>query len=88
MLTLPKVAESLAGRMEVATLWPLSQGELAGHRETSTAASMSATRRRQSLGGTYRLRQDPVSNLGAQPATRHQIDLTSQESFEAVLNVE
>jgi hypothetical protein len=34
VLTLPKVAESLAGRMEVVTLWPLSQGELAGHRET------------------------------------------------------
>lgn len=34
VLTLPRVAESLAGRMEVATLWPLSQGELAGHRET------------------------------------------------------
>jgi predicted AAA+ superfamily ATPase len=34
VLTLPKVAESLAGRMEVATLWPLSQGELAGRRET------------------------------------------------------
>ncbi|HSN13540.1 MAG TPA: ATP-binding protein, partial [Anaeromyxobacteraceae bacterium] len=34
VLTLPRVAESLAGRMEVATLWPLSQGELAGRRET------------------------------------------------------
>jgi len=34
VLTLPKVAESLAGRMEVATLWPLSQGELQGRRET------------------------------------------------------
>jgi hypothetical protein len=27
-LALPRVSESLAGRMEVATLWPLSQGEL------------------------------------------------------------
>ncbi len=34
VLSLPKVAESLAGRMEVATLWPLSQGELSGRRET------------------------------------------------------
>jgi predicted AAA+ superfamily ATPase len=34
VLTLPRVADSLAGRMEVATLWPLSQGELSGHRET------------------------------------------------------
>ncbi len=34
VLTLPKVAESLAGRMEVARLWPLSQGELSGRGET------------------------------------------------------
>jgi predicted AAA+ superfamily ATPase len=33
VLALPTVAESLAGRMEVLTLWPLSQGELAAHRE-------------------------------------------------------
>ncbi len=33
VLSLPRVAESLAGRMEVATLWPLSQGELGGRRE-------------------------------------------------------
>ncbi len=33
VLALPKVSESLAGRMEVATLWPLSQGELTGRRE-------------------------------------------------------
>lgn len=33
VLALPRVSESLAGRMEVVTLWPLSQGELAGRRE-------------------------------------------------------
>ena len=32
-MTLPKVADSLAGRMEVHTLWPLSQGEIAGTKE-------------------------------------------------------
>ncbi|MDP1830504.1 MAG: ATP-binding protein [Geothrix sp.] len=30
ILTLPKVAESLAGRMEILTLWPLAQSELDG----------------------------------------------------------
>lgn len=34
VLLLPHVSESLAGRMEVATLWPFSQGEILGHRET------------------------------------------------------
>jgi predicted AAA+ superfamily ATPase len=33
VLALPRVSESLAGRMEVATLWPLSQGEMGGARE-------------------------------------------------------
>jgi uncharacterized protein len=30
VLTLPRVADSLAGRMEVLTLWPLSIGEMVG----------------------------------------------------------
>jgi len=34
VLLLPKLSESLAGRMEVQTLWPLSQGEMKGRRET------------------------------------------------------
>src|SRR5665213_150 len=33
VLLLPRVAESLAGRIEIHTLWPLSQGELAGVHE-------------------------------------------------------
>jgi uncharacterized protein len=32
-LVLPRVAESLAGRMEVLTLWPFSPGEMAGRKE-------------------------------------------------------
>ena len=34
ILTLPRVSESLAGRMEVHTLFPLSQGELSNKKET------------------------------------------------------
>ncbi len=33
MLLLPKLSESLAGRMQVLTLWPLSQGEIEGAAE-------------------------------------------------------
>ena len=33
VMLLPKLSESLAGRMEVLTLWPFSQGELHGVRE-------------------------------------------------------
>lgn len=34
VMTLPKLSESLAGRVELHTLWPFSQGELTGRRET------------------------------------------------------
>ena len=34
VMALPQLADSFAGRMELHTLWPLSQGELAGVRET------------------------------------------------------
>ncbi len=33
VLALPKVADTLAGRVEVHTLWPLSQGEIEGNRD-------------------------------------------------------
>lgn len=33
ILNLPRVADALAGRMELLTLWPLSQGERLGHKE-------------------------------------------------------
>ena len=34
VMSLPRLSESLAGRMELHTLWPFSQGELSGVRET------------------------------------------------------
>jgi len=34
VMLLPKLSESLAGRMEILTLWPLSQGEIDGSAET------------------------------------------------------
>lgn len=33
VMTLPKLADSLAGRIEILTLWPLSQGEIEGREE-------------------------------------------------------
>ena len=34
VLLLPSISESLAGRIQIATLWPFSQGELAGRLDT------------------------------------------------------
>jgi predicted AAA+ superfamily ATPase len=42
VLFLPRVADSLAGRMEVITLWPFSQGEIEGAREGFIDAAFSA----------------------------------------------
>jgi predicted AAA+ superfamily ATPase len=39
VLLLPRVAESLAGRMEIVNLWPLSQGEIEGAAEGFLAAA-------------------------------------------------
>lgn len=39
VLLLPQVAESLAGRMEIVTLWPFSQGEIEGAGEGFIAAA-------------------------------------------------
>ena len=44
VLALPRVSESLAGRMEVLTLWPLSQGELAGRRDGCIDALFAAVK--------------------------------------------
>ena len=33
VLALPKLADSLAGRLQIVTLWPLSQGEIEGEKE-------------------------------------------------------
>lgn len=41
VLTLPKVSESLAGRMEIHRLWPLSQGEIHGRHEDFIATAFS-----------------------------------------------
>lgn len=42
VLMLPRVSESLAGRMEILTLWPLSQGEIDGRREAFVDACFGA----------------------------------------------
>jgi predicted AAA+ superfamily ATPase len=34
VMLLPRISESLAGRMEVLTLWPFSQGEMKNHQES------------------------------------------------------
>ena len=42
VLFLPRLADTLAGRMEIHTLWPLSQGEIDGVRESFVDAMLAA----------------------------------------------
>lgn len=58
VLALPRVSESLAGRMEVLALWPLSQGELAARREGFIDALFAAAQ--PGLGATGEARADLV----------------------------
>jgi predicted AAA+ superfamily ATPase len=43
VLALPRLGDSLAGRMEIHTLWPLSQGEMLGIQEDFIAHAFSGT---------------------------------------------
>lgn len=52
VLLLPRIAESLAGRMEIITLGPLSQGEIEGRRERFIDAVFSERRGRLVPGET------------------------------------
>lgn len=61
VLMLPSVSESLAGRMEVLTLWPLSQGELAGTREGFIDALFS--RELPAFPGSATTREDLVGRV-------------------------
>ncbi len=60
VLALPRVSESLAGRMEVLTLWPLSQGELAGRRDGCIDALFATTMPTPDLGAAGEPRADVV----------------------------
>ncbi|MGD0631242.1 MAG: DUF4143 domain-containing protein [Terracidiphilus sp.] len=58
-MLLPKLSESLAGRIEVLTLWPFSQGEIHGVRESFVDTSFS----QKSVGWTRKTATVPRDEL-------------------------
>ncbi len=62
MLLLPRLSESLAGRMEVLTLWPFSQGEKVGVREGFVDASFSA-HPKWLAGKSHAVPRDPLIRI-------------------------
>lgn len=47
VMTLPRLADSLAGRMEIHTIWPFSQGEIIGRKESFVDDCFSGQKFRQ-----------------------------------------
>lgn len=58
VLSLPRIADTLAGRMEVLRLWPLSQGEIEGRREGFLDALLAGE------SGALAVDGDPVDREG------------------------
>jgi predicted AAA+ superfamily ATPase len=67
VLLLPRVADSLAGRMEILTLWPFSQGEIEGVEENFPDRAIA---RRNPVGGKKESREATISRVirGGYPA--------------------
>jgi uncharacterized protein len=75
VLALPKVADTLVGRIEIHTLWPLSQGEIHGVQESFIDTIFGATR----LNAGKQLKLHGLANLlsiGGYP------DVLSRATFE------
>lgn len=65
VLSLPRVAETLAGRMEVLRLWPLSQGEVEGHRDGFLGALLAGKLETLAAGATPVTRDDLTRRIEA-----------------------
>lgn len=65
VLALPRVAETLAGRMEVLRLWPFSQGEIEGRREAFLDVLMRGTPETLAAGARPVDREDLAARIFA-----------------------
>lgn len=83
VLSLPKLADSLAGRMEVHTLWPLSQGEIWGKKEDFINFAFNTPM-------TEGKKEKPRHNLGhpssAKPALDQIASLVTEGGYPEALN--
>jgi uncharacterized protein len=63
--SLPLAAQSLTGRLHVVTVWPLSQGELVGVRETFTETLLDDPSRLVTIAGSNTTRDDYIERIVA-----------------------
>ncbi|MBI2681098.1 MAG: ATP-binding protein [Candidatus Solibacter usitatus] len=86
VLLLPRVADSLAGRMEIFTLWPLSQGELSGRRDSFVDAVFKNTAPERPRGLlTEKALIDRVTRGGYPVAQRRKTEHRRRAWFDAYL---
>lgn len=85
VLLLPKISESLAGRIEILTLWPLSQGELRDSVDTFVARAFGP---RETLSGGPLTREDLIERLlkGGFPEAVERADRRRADWFDAYLS--
>jgi predicted AAA+ superfamily ATPase len=72
-LTVPSISESLAGRVRILDLWPLSQGELEGRRDRFIDRVLSPTRELRSMEAPVLSRAELFERavLGGFPSIQH-----------------
>ncbi len=70
VMLLPRVSESLAGRIEIITLWPLSQGEMEGRRESFIDAAFAKKMPAFSAKGESDLMERVLRGGYPEPAAR------------------
>lgn len=83
VLALPHVSESLAGRMEIHTLWPLSRGELSGRRENFLTAIFSE--KQIPLPPVHRTSWPELLTKGGYPEATHRKSSRASEWFRSYL---
>lgn len=76
VLLLPKLSDSLAGRMQIETLWPLSQGEILGYQESFLSDLMSGKIHEKHISTTE------LNSLGASILTGGYPEVVAREQFE------
>ncbi len=81
VLLLPKLSESLAGRMEITTLWPLSQGELADRRERFIDAAFSPALPRLMKAGPPDRDISQLVHTGGYPETAARTDVARRQAW-------
>lgn len=85
VMTLPKVADSLAGRIEINNLWPLSQGEILGNQSDFLEVLTSQDRKFQSSQTSWKEVLQSILVGGYPEAVARKSDARRSKWFESYM---